>query len=568
VFSVKKIDASDEELQLARDLHNVVCNRVRENREKANLETFNTKLRAVEKNFKLTNPMDKRTVLDSGAESMIPVLAKKMRGMSDAERVNYVSELANKENHGTVWAYTMLRLTERYGYRNGMEGFENERKTALAEIMPERGRLVEMEKGRADLSEKSWDALKAAGYRKIKFVSDGTGVQVIFFPLEQANKNVSTISFNNVVDGSGAVISPKAKLVADGIQLKLSCTATEATDIRRGFTGYVDRTSYEAVTAEFKRKIKSLEAAGDTEGAAVLKDTLKSMGPDYKSFLATARSPSRFTDLDSVDEDGRSSNPQGSLSPDDRGALEAYMTNAERVKAEIVAGYAAVPGHDMDALAGADLRQILEANLDNPATEELKRLDELARDHNINLADGVIDSSPASDVEPAADPLHDVETGDLGQRLNITMSGPELTHAHGQGEVRCKVCGRSVRDKNAVAGMGPKCAKRLLTFIAENSSEDQFRRLSFQKVSSLEDGDGRLPIMVVRDKRSGHHFAADLVRKESDGRFLVVDLSEIAKRTRSGGFSPVKDAARVYLDEESYEVAQVLPAHTSSKKVG
>jgi hypothetical protein len=42
------------------------------------------------------------------------------------------------------------------------------------------------------------------------------------------------------------------------------------------------------------------------------------------------------------------------------------------------------------------------------------------------------------------------------QILSITMSSVDATHAHGQGEVRCKVCGRSVQDKNAVAGMGPQ----------------------------------------------------------------------------------------------------------------
>jgi len=127
---------------------------------------------------------------------------------------------------------------------------------------------------------------------------------------------------------------------------------------------------------------------------------------------------------------------------------------------------------------------------------------------------------------------------------------------------KCKMCGRVVTSRNAIAGMGPTCAKDLL----DSLTEDQIRkglagsdiaRRDLKKLSDLKD-DNLYPIMVLKNAKTGNVFTSDIKRKENDGRFLTVDLSSLAKETKVIDFTTmIKDTLKVSFDEHNYEIAKV-----------
>lgn len=132
-------------------------------------------------------------------------------------------------------------------------------------------------------------------------------------------------------------------------------------------------------------------------------------------------------------------------------------------------------------------------------------------------------------------------------------------------ENRCKICNRVVKS-GGVAGMGPKCASILLSWIENNDLTKAVASTKvFRKMSEFSDGE-LYPIMIIKEVKTDRYFPADIIKRESDGRYLVVDLSSLGKNSLSNYLgnnhvdaqNSMKEAFRVYLDEDEHEVAQVF----------
>jgi len=129
-------------------------------------------------------------------------------------------------------------------------------------------------------------------------------------------------------------------------------------------------------------------------------------------------------------------------------------------------------------------------------------------------------------------------------------------------ETRCKVCNRIFKS-GGVAGMGPKCASILASWLDTNDWNTAIAsHKKFKKISEISDGN-LYPIMIVKEVKTNRFFPADILKRESDGRYLVVDLSNIGKNSTNNSANndakaSMKEAIRVYLDENEHEVAQVF----------
>lgn len=555
ILQISPVDGTEEELQLAKALAEkstayVNSSRLKRLNEKHALDEASCKI-----NFKLKNPNDKTSIISGTDELLVPDLARQMSSMSEAERVAFITEVADDKGRGNVWANNMHKMACRYGYRNGLDGFEKERLERLSELMPEAAKPKELKKELEDLKS-GREAMNKAGYKSVLFSSDGKGIDVMFFPTD--GRDAQQLRFDNFVDDSGRTVKPRASTVAEGIGSLLACSHKEANDIRTGFNGFVDAKSYDVIKQNFKKKIHELEQRGDFEAAEALKGTLDSLGPSYEIFLKNSRP--------------RPSESGEALTDGQAESLDRFMRNAELVSLELSKDYQAIRGYDLDKLGEASMETVLAANLTNPAVKKAKELDSLCAEHNIDLAAGSEFASGGGPTQSHAtneqtEVLKSI-TGELGQKLNFDVSR-SLAHKAvniGTGSVRCKVCGREVQDKNAIGGMGPVCGRRLLDFIGGKSAGDEStHHLEFQHVSDFSKT-GQVPIIAVRDKTTGKTFVADVVRREPDGRFLVVDLSDIAHRTEAGSFDPIRDAARVYLDEQNHEIARILARKKTPKK--
>ena len=567
VLEVEEVALNTRQRRDMEELSGYVNSQLENDRLKKSLQLFERDERGVTEDFVLDQPEDRTSILDHADEALVPKKAQQMASMNRQQRVDLVSKLANESGRGRVWAQNFLIMSERYGYRNGLVGFEEARVRDLREALPSHVEHRELEKNISELATAE-KTLEKRGFQKVILTCEGKGVGIQFFGKSGDSEG---IFIENEIDARGKICAPKAAAVKAEIQRFLSCNQAEANEIRSNFSGFIDNRSYESLKDSFQEKISQLDQAGEHDQADVLRQTLVDLGSDYDEYVRNT-SPKLDLSEPSLD-DVEAPVPER----EDLSSLPSYVSYGDRLREELKdtlpRAYNDLPGVDADRLKAASPTEILKINLLNPGIARAKELDALATEHGVDLSQ--IDGQEARAIEPTDD-LNYVEAdgmrmkeaateaeGELGQLVHFKVdsksSGSRQNDSAAEdGIVRCKICNRAVRDANAVAGMGPKCAGKLLDFIDRSDvGADDITPRTYEDVSQVSRY-GRFPIMIVRNKKTQKTFAADFVRKEEDGRYLVVDLSEVARRTASGKFDPLKDAARVYLDSDTYEVARVL----------
>ena len=87
--------------------------------------------------FSLNNP-DGKIKVAGNDEKLVPKVAFAIKDMSEKERYAYISKLANNQAvpRGYIWAHSLLLMAERFGYRNGIKGFEAARVRELSKLIP------------------------------------------------------------------------------------------------------------------------------------------------------------------------------------------------------------------------------------------------------------------------------------------------------------------------------------------------------------------------------------------------------------------------------------------------
>jgi hypothetical protein len=177
--------------------------------------------------------------------------------------------------------------------------------------------------------------------------------------------------------------------------------------------------------------------------------------------------------------------------------------------------------------------EIIKIQLKDPKVENLRVLDEKVAEVVVKIEEKV--ENTASGNEPLAEP-------EEASEMSLHVS-------------RCKICKRPVKDGRSVAGMGPVCAKRLLTWLEQ---PEIYQAAGFDRVPKIRDliqNDGTYPIMVVKNIKDGKSMAIDIQKQDNDGRYLVVDLTQAI---HSDDYKSMKESMKVYLDANEHVVMRVF----------
>lgn len=489
--------------------------------------------------FNLKNPDSTVGFIAAQEEALIPELARDLAGLSKEERYAHISELANRQTdpRGQVWCHNMLILAERFGYRNNIAGFEDARLRDLNRLMPENVVPQGVSSETKDLPRPLANKLKEQGVHRLDVMCDGAGVVVTAF-----DKDGSSI-FEQRVDNyprNGKLSAPLVDDFEKIIREQFGVTKSDAGILRKGVKTFIDKSSWSYIRGRFSEMISAAETLGDQKNAELLKEVLSDMGDSYSAFASRGALIG-----DAETKDG--TNPRQKR---DMGSFKKYMDSVEDLKAELLEAYKAIDnGVPADEVEKADNITRLAMNLKRP-TREIKELDAIRFRENVSLVEGGVET-PSQDGEPEY-----VESSSGRSANGVGGKSP----LGGGGVVRCKVCNREVKGKNAVAGMGPKCAQKVYDYTQRpDIAASDITNRNYKMLSEMSQASSSFPLMLVRDRRTKKTFVADILRQEEDGRYLVIDLSEVARRTSSGRYkNPLKDAARVYLESENYEVARIL----------
>lgn len=537
--------------------------------------------------YNLKDPANNDTLISNDDEALIPELSRALAGKSVEELVKAVEDRANAANppKGLIWAHALRVMIERYGYRNGLPGYEEARARALARIVPPRVTPVEHTRAKVDLSGADLKALNDAGADALSIECDGSVTRARI-----VDETGQTIRFEEIAhreNGYGKLEKPTAAMVSEMVQRLLDCSNAAANRLRKGFEAFSDDVSFDALKRQFRAEIRRQRASGQEEKARVLEETLGDMGETFEDFVRASGEAARscrvegalssevVAEADIAGGDLASPEEPAPRAPRKRrpnrfDSLRALLSEAGRVREEIEAAYAAEPSVVVPGNA-SNMDRVL-ANLNSPSLVR-KSVDMAA--YRAGLAPGGFDQGAAANLETAE--LGESEPSEVSEESMPALAAlPSLAPDAGDAEKRrgrksskmvmvdndavaqCKVCRKWVKAKNAVSGMGPTCAKRLRTWLERpDTSTNEISKPKFKKVGELKEA-GVYPIMLVRDAATGREFAADIIRREKDGRYLVIDLSQIARDTASGRQDTMREAVRIFLDATNHEVAKVF----------
>ena len=602
--------------------------------------------------FQLDEPSNRETLISADNESLIPALAAELAPLSELERSKKISAIANSQpvKKGTVWAHALKVMAERYGYRNGIPGFENARRAHFLKTLPEKIEARTVTKGLDDVESPVKKAMEKNGGAFIRLTSGDGATKVSYL-----NENEAVIGERQIdhpISDAGFMSAPGSETVALAIAELVGCSKSAANSVRKGFSALADNDSLSALKRQLACSATKAAARGDTGKAAALSETLADLGTDYSDFLSMSlkmadanrlHSPTLQTISDASDvedsiadmaeaveeaesfanhekaqpeatdglksekfanaEDGETaanSETETKTVPRrfNRKAMEQYLEESDNLKKKIAEAYSS-PAYLLADTAKTNEAAFL-ANLANPALDhkvidmqayvlssQSRRAKTIAtvRDGAMTgqmaVGDSVIATSDnlAEPDDVSSDPIvgnlagltaassEETATGSddaTGERRRGRKSEKLAEKAAEQYIAQCKVCRRWVKGKNVVAGMGPVCARRLASWLHKPDNvplpEESSKR--FKKVGELKES-GVYPIMIVRDTSTGRTFAADILRKEKDGRYLVIDLSQIASEserdgeTGRGRSETMRETVKVYLEPSNHEVAKV-----------
>ena len=563
-FGITVEDPSDDQLEKLLLLSPYILSSIDDERRKEREKLYSGLLAdASNSQFSLTDPNSKIGLLKLNDHHLVPGLAGDLGPMTTEQRLAHISQLANSQTppRGASWAHGLLTMAERYGYRNGIAGFEVARVRELKRMMPPKIEPVVVSKTQADVEASFAKAMGDKGIERIEFSCNGKDVFIKLFDKEGLYLDRKRLEIRE--NSKEQVAYPLAVDIADALAELTGTSRAAALRARAGFSAFYDKSSYGVVKESFKLAAEKAKASGNEAGLVALEECLQDLGEGYAHFVE-ASTPQ-------VQTAGFAKNAKGAPVAKKRGLenLKQYMDEAEAIRtAEIKklrGGYDAVPGFSLPE--AADSRLIIAANLKNPRVLSLKRLDAEALASGIQLhkTDGAFNGNAAMKMEPDFNEEEEVETTAKAKKKDKDKDKDEEDPAL---VARCKVCNREVKGKNAVAGMGPTCARKLEDWLDRPEiGVSDITTGKFKRLSDIKDGTGIFPIMVVKDIKSGRTFAADIINKEKDGRYLVVDLSELSKDKLSGRRKgQIKDCLKCYLDADNHEVARIFGSESNYYK--
>ena len=556
------------------------------------------------KDFDLSAPGAVIGILSPLDHQNVPKLAREYASLTGEARKAAVMGLARLDdgNHrGTVWAHSLLSAVERYGYRAGLSGYEEARRRHLEQLMPKDATVTTMVIKGPVQAPSSVAALElSCDGRDVRLVASGQAGEEIKRETIRVTKAGGR--------GKPRTICPNGEdLLAAASRMVGQLTDPAAAEVL-GFSTFLDTTSYGAMKATYADAVTKLEAdaakaAGSPNGRggwagqdgthnlAVLRQTLSDLGVSYEEFLETAGTrrndeenvapiPAPITPVPTplpaqlpisklvlVPNNAQPGPAEEAVNTSDEPAShrmgELLATSQEVRQArlvEILAGYGEVETTSLPE--GATSEDIITANLRSGRTRRLRELDQRLRqlgkevgEEESELLERALGEQVGLSEALDQDEIGDQKGGERQKRKKNTepVTDPALV-------ARCKICQKVIRGKSAVVGMGPACAEKLDAWLKNpDTVESDVIRDKFQRLSDIErHGGGSYPIMIVRERKTGRNFAADVIAKLKDGRYLVVDLSALNDHQEAAGQGDLRDTLLVTLDQENHEVARVF----------
>lgn len=549
--------------------------------------------------YKLDEPNATDSLISSDDESLIPVIARGAAGKGRDALMAAIEGAANSSSpkKGVKWAHALRVMVERYGYRNNLEGFADARAETLAKFVKPEPDRISVFKPASEQSGPVVKALAERGASGLRLDCDGSETRVAVVGL--SGETLSEARIGHAKLHGGRLDRAKATEVTEAIQNLLGVSASAANGLRRGFETFADNESFAAMIRSFRATADELRAKGEEAKAKAVEETMGDMGGSFDEFAGasgrffadniTPSSPS-ITVVGEVDLS--KDDPKNDVKDEAKDEVPQKKTEIEPVKKNLKRGTLAAVRSVMDESGklAADLRREIEAeysreplslvredssnldrivaNLTSPSLVK-KRVDMEAFKAGLGPVAYAYDQGGAaadiSEIEPqevdaallpSALPSLSTEGSDDSQKRRGRKS-TKLVAADDEQIAQCKVCRRWVKSKNAVSGMGSTCARRLGEWLEKtpDSMTNEVDQQKFKKIGEIKES-GVYPIMIVRDTASGKTFAADVIGREKDGRYLVIDLSQVAGK--GGGGASIRDAVRVYLDSSNHEVAKVF----------
>jgi hypothetical protein len=545
--------------------------------------------------YNLDDPNATDSLISSDDESLIPVIARDAAGKGREALMEAVEKAANSSEpkKGVKWAHALRTMVERYGYRNNLEGYADARAETLSKFVKPEPDKISVFKPAAEQSGPVVKALAEKGASGLRLECDGSETRVAVVGL--SGETLSEAKIGHAKLQGGRLDRAKATEVTEAIQNLLGVSASAANGLRRGFETFADNESFAAMVRSFRATADELRAKGEEGKAKAVEETLLDMGGTFNEFAAnserffaeniTPSSPSitvvgevDLSNSDPIDEKGDAKKTKPSTDTGKKvtkkgvlGAVRAVMEESGKLAADLRREIEEEYKREPLSLVRDDASNMdrIVANLTSPSLVK-KRVDMEAFKAGLGPVAYAYDKgSTAADLSeiepqevdssllPSALPALPTDDGDDTQKRRGRRS-TKLVAADDEQIAQCKVCRRWVKSKNAVSGMGSTCARRLGEWLEKtpDSMTNEVDQQKFKKIGEIKES-GVYPIMIVRDTASGKTFAADVIGREKDGRYLVIDLSQVAGGKGGGGAS-IRDAVRVYLDSSNHEVAKVF----------
>ncbi len=252
-------------------------------------------------NYDINNASNPDNFEFSDNDELIPVLAEKMAGKSKEEKVKVVSELANALNKNALWAYSIHRLAEKYGYRNKMPGFESELIESLKDSLKTKEPSF-IRKDKTGLSNKLVKLMSDKGISFVSFASDGAKTSISI--LDAKGDVIKTVDVLNPINDKG--IMPKripASPIEDAtIKLIGDISASDAKALRKGFEPFSDNTSFDSIKRQLNAEFATVKKSGDKDAFEALKSVEADLGNSSDEFIARSLSSYSEDDKSGVEQ--------------------------------------------------------------------------------------------------------------------------------------------------------------------------------------------------------------------------------------------------------------------------
>ncbi len=510
------------------------------------------------------NFSNKKGFFETDLFKKIPEFAQKLATFSKEEKEAQVVELANNQEgdgYGFIWSYQLLSSLEKYGYRNNIHLYEYARIRNLSSNLP-----LNAKKKFKSVDPKSMNQNIQLFFNKkefflLKLLCDGNGVKFIYY--NQDNKIEKQREVLNVKIQSQEVV-PSIDLLIETLKLDFNgIEEKDALSILEGLTLYVDETSFE----NLKIKIKNLmDSFSEKDEQFSLLNKIYQNFIDYNNLINKVTSPFSSRKKTFLEDDNSQiievnlgEDTVEAYQSDNDGFLKAqplkegsfketlyevktsFNGEREQIAEQIFTEYNKINGFNEKKLADLTHKQIAWFNLINPWNENHRKLDRVVKRLKLDL-----------------------ELLDIGRKI---FSEHEDHHVELEQYTNCKLCGKPVSIKRSVAGMGHDCAKKLANWVKESYKIENIKNKKFKPMSEYNQEDDDLPLVLVRNKETGRVFAADLRKKEIDGRYHVIDLTETDKLTKiKGNGSVILQASQVFFDPKDHEIS-VINLNEEKKKI-